>query len=202
VEMIEHEHTGPPGRAAVFGGPQPTLTAKAGPDAIRLRPPAARDLAGITFACQDPESARWTTVPDPYTEADSAWYVHEHTPAVWARGAGAVFVIADPQDAYAGAIDLRISPTDPAVADVGYLISPHARGRGYAPAALRALADWGFDAVGLARVEWKAYVGHDASRRVAEKAGFTIEGTLRAALAHRGERRDCWLGARLPGDAR
>jgi RimJ/RimL family protein N-acetyltransferase len=171
-----------------------------GPDGVRLRPPDARDLPGLTAACQDPEAVRWTTVPDPYTEADSAWFVGEHTPAVWARGTGAVFVIADSDDAYTGTIDLRISPVDPAVADVGFLVSPHARGRGLAGAALRTLAVWGFEALGLVRVEWKAHLGNTASRRVAEKAGFTIEGIARAAIAHRGERRDCWTAALLPGD--
>jgi RimJ/RimL family protein N-acetyltransferase len=184
-------------RGLLFGAAQPTLPAG---DGIRLRPPAEEDLAGITAACRDPESVRWTTVPDPYTADDSAWFVRTHARAVWAGGTGAVFVIADPDDAYVGTIDLRISPADPAVADVGYLVAPHARGHGYAPAALRALAVWGFDALGLERVEWKAHVGNTASRRVAEKAGFLLEGVGRAVIGHRGERRDCWIAALLPAD--
>jgi RimJ/RimL family protein N-acetyltransferase len=89
---------------------------------------------------------------------------------------------------------------DPAVADIGFLVAPRARGRGYAPAAVRALCEWGFAALGLARIEWRAYVGNDASLRVAQKAGFTLEGTVRAGLPHRSERRDCWLGALLADD--
>jgi RimJ/RimL family protein N-acetyltransferase len=97
-------------------------------------------------------------------------------------------------------MELRITG-DPAVADVGFLVAPRARGRGYAPAALRALCDWGFQALGLERIEWRAYVGNDASHRVAQKAGFRVEGTVRAGIPHRGERRDCWLGAILASDA-
>ena len=42
-----------------------------------------------------------------------------------------------------------------------------------------AVCRWGFGALGLARVDWFAEVGNAGSRRVAEKAGFTIEGVLR-----------------------
>ena len=37
-------------------------------------------------------------------------------------------------------------------------------------------------------------MGNVASRRVAEKAGFTVEGTQHAGLVHRGERKDVWVG--------
>ncbi|WP_345390422.1 GNAT family protein [Nonomuraea salmonea] len=33
------------------------------------------------------------------------------------------------------------------------------------------------------------------SRRVAEKAGFVVEGTLRKRLFHRGRRVDAWVGS-------
>ena len=59
---------------------------------------------------------------------------------------------------------------------------------------------WAFQTLDLARIEWRAYVGNDASRRTAEKVGFRIEGVCRSALIHRGERRDAWLGAILPGE--
>ncbi|WP_350281758.1 GNAT family protein [Kribbella sp. HUAS MG21] len=38
-------------------------------------------------------------------------------------------------------------------------------------------------------------VGNVASRRVAEKAGFLIEGQLRMRLVHRGMRVDAWVGS-------
>lgn len=184
-------------RALLFGGPQPTLPGAGG---VRLRPPQERDLAGIAASCRDPEALRFTTVPDPYTEADAAFFALRHAPAVWARGTGAVFVIAGPDDAHAGTMDVRLSAADDAVADVGFLMAPQARCRGYATAALRALTAWAVPALALDRFEWKAHVDNAASRRVAEKAGFTIEGVQRAGIAHRGERRDCLVGAALPAD--
>jgi RimJ/RimL family protein N-acetyltransferase len=92
-----------------------------------------------------------------------------------------------------------VSRADPLIGDVGFLVAPWARGRGYAPAALVALCEWGFKALGLARIEWRARVGNEASWRAAEKAGFAYEGTARAALNFRGQRVDAWVGALVPG---
>lgn len=76
------------------------------------------------------------------------------------------------------------------------------RGDGAIFAAVRTLCGWGFDELGLHRVTWRAHVGNDPSRRVAEKAGFAFEGVQRGGCAHRGERRDAWVSARLATDSR
>ncbi|MEH0980835.1 GNAT family N-acetyltransferase [Micromonospora sp. CPCC 205556] len=186
-------------RAAVFGRPQPVLFATAGETELRLRPMEERDLDAVVATCRDTETVRWTTVPHPYQPADAEWYL-DHCRAAWARGTSACFVLADVDDSYAGSIDLRLSPADPLLADVGFMTAPHARGRGYLPAALAALTAWGVTTLGLARIEWRANVGNTASRRVAEKAGFTFEGTARNALQHRGDRTDAWVGALLAED--
>lgn len=193
-------------RAAVFCRPQPVLYATRGagetpgaavPQEIRLRRPEERDVDGVVTACRDPETVRWTIVPDPYHRSDAVYFVHDYAVTAWARGTGVAFAIADPTDAYAGSIDLRLSPTDPVLADVGFMAAPHVRGRGYVPAALAAVCAWGFTTLGLARIEWRAEVGNTASRRAAEKAGFVFEGTARGSLPHRGKRVDAWVGALL-----
>ncbi|RIV34640.1 N-acetyltransferase [Micromonospora radicis] len=186
-------------RAAVFGRPQPTLFASAGAHELRLRPMEEGDLDAVVIACQDPDTQRWTTLPQEYDRPAAESFL-SHCRDTWAGGTAACFVIADRQDRYAGSIDLRLSATDPLLADVGFLTAPHARGRGYQPAALLALCAWGFAALGLARIEWRANVGNVASRRVAEKAGFTVEGVARNALNHRGTRVDAWVGALLAED--
>lgn len=198
--------TGPAGpgtlaarRAAVFGRPQPVLFATHGAGELRLRPMEERDLDAVVRNCRDPESIRWTTVPDPYERVDAQGY-QAHNRDAWARGDAAGFVIADVDDRYVGSLDLRLSPIDPLLADVGFMTAPEARGRGYLPAALVALGAWGFGTLGLARIEWRANVGNNASRRAAEKAGFVVEGTARGGVQHRGERVDVWVGALLPGD--
>jgi RimJ/RimL family protein N-acetyltransferase len=180
----------------IFSGSPPTLDA--GP--VRLRPLAEPDRAAITAAYQDPEIIRWYGVPVPYTDENARRLIHRVAPGEFARGVETILAIAGPDDAWAGTIDLRVAGSDPAVGEVGFLVAPHARGRGYAPAALRAITGWGFDALGLARVQWRAEVGNDASRRAAVKAGFTMEGLLRQSLQEDGRRYDCWVGSMLKSD--
>ncbi|ROT32606.1 N-acetyltransferase [Micromonospora sp. HM5-17] len=188
-------------RASVFGAPQPVLFARsAAGTELRLRPLDEGDLDPIVRTCRDPETLRWTSVPDPYQRSDAEYFVREHAPAVWRRGGGAAFAIVDDADAYAGVVELRVSPTDPLVADLGFVVAPWARGRGYCPAAVVAVCTWGFTALGLARIEWRAHVGNTRSRRAVEKAGFRLEGTARHALDLRGTRTDAWVAALLPDD--
>jgi RimJ/RimL family protein N-acetyltransferase len=66
--------------------------------------------------------------------------------------------------------------------------------------AARAVARWAFTRLAVDRLEWRAEVGNTASRAVAERVGFTVEGVLRCALDNQGVRRDCWVGSLLPSD--
>lgn len=183
-----------------YDNPQPVLQAVTDRGAaLTLRPARLDDAPGILAACTDPESRRWTTVPLDYDHETAVGWVTGYAPGWWERRQGAAFVLADADDAYVGQLDLRVTG-DPQVADVGFLTAPHARGHGYMSAALRAVAEWGIRELGLARVEWKAHVGNDGSRRVAERAGFTYEGILRGGCAHRGERRDVWIAALVRED--
>ncbi|BCB85023.1 GNAT family N-acetyltransferase [Phytohabitans suffuscus] len=181
-------------RARVFGAPQPVLRAEGG---LRLRPHEAHDVDAMIATCRDPESARWIPLPRPYERAHAEEFVRS-TPAKWARGDGMRCAVTDPDGAWSASIELTVSAADPLVAEVGFLAAPWARGRGYTTAAVTALCEWGFRSLGLARIVWRAHVGNDASRRVAEKAGFTIEGMQRAGLAYHGERRDAWVGGLIP----
>ncbi|PRY27948.1 GNAT family N-acetyltransferase [Pseudosporangium ferrugineum] len=182
--------------ARVFGAEHPAIPA----GTLTLRKPAERDVPAIVACRNDPAVVRWFGVRLPYTEADALRHVRVNVPRRWSGGEEAVFAVVDADDAYKGLVDLRLSGTDPAAGEVGFLIAPEVRGRGYAVAAVRALCDWAFGTLGLARIGWRAEVGNDASRRVARKAGFTMEGLLRQALVIDGERRDCWTASVLRGE--
>jgi RimJ/RimL family protein N-acetyltransferase len=187
--------------ASPYDSPQPVLTAITDRgDKITLRLPEERDAEALVIACSDPESTRWTTLAPGYDLTRAHGFITEYAPGWWQRRQGGCWVIADPQGAYAAQIDLRVDSKDPQVADVGFLTAPHARGRGYMTAALRTVARFGIQELGLLRVEWKAHVGNEGSRRVAEKAGFRFEGVLRAGCAARGERFDAWLASLIPAD--
>jgi RimJ/RimL family protein N-acetyltransferase len=188
-------------RATVLSATAPVLDLPGGVG--RLRAPAERDLDAITAGCQDPQTARWTTVPRPYTRAHAEGFVRTRVADGWALGSTLTFAITDAADAWVGTIDLRLHTPESTEAEVGYLVAPGARGRGLASAALRTLANWGFDTFGLHRVRWRAEVGNDASRRVAQKAGFQVEGVERGGIAARdGGYRDAWVGGLLASDPR
>ena len=53
--------------------------------------------------------------------------------------------------------------------------------------------------MGLRELLWHAVVGNVDSLRAAAAAGFTMEGTLHAALGHRDQIVDAWSGSLQPG---
>ena len=65
-------------------------------------------------------------------------------------------------------------------AEIGYCMSRNYWGQGIMPEALKAVADYLFDEVGLNRVAACHDVNNAKSGRVMEKAGMRLEGTLRA----------------------
>jgi RimJ/RimL family protein N-acetyltransferase len=87
------------------------------------------------------------------------------------------------------------------VAEIGYWLRAEARGRGVTTAAVRLIVEWAL-AAGAARVQLRAAVGNDASRRVAEKAGFRLDGILRSAYLNPrlGRRVDWAMYSLLPGE--
>lgn len=171
---------------------------------VLLRPPSLADVAAVTAACQDLAIARWTTVPAPYTASDAVFFVEQVSDAGWARGTDATFVVTDPLDGtLLGACALKGIDRAQGRGEIGYWITAAARGRGVATAAVRLVCAWAFDGVvgpGLARVDWRAFVGNEGSRRVAERCGFTVDGLLRSSFCHRGARQDEWIGGLLAGE--
>lgn len=170
-------------------------------DRLLLRLPAEHDVEAITGACQDPELQRWVPVPVPYERSHAVDFVTSR-PERWAAEDGEMtFAVTDRADgSLLGMVGLHAHDTT--MREIGFWTAPQARGRGVMTAAARLACRWGFEDLGLTRIEWWACVGNDASRRVAEKLGFTMEGTCRSRLLHRGERIDGWVGGLLRGELR
>ena len=113
-------------------------------------------------------------------------------------------MVTDPVDgALLGACGIKDIDRTHGRGEIGYWITASARGRGVATSAVRLVCAWAFDGAagpGLARVGWRAFVGNEGSRAVAERCGLTMEGTLRSVMVHRGTRHDMWIGAVLAGE--
>ena len=80
-----------------------------------------------------------------------------------------------------GSISLFYADWEVRSAEIGYGVRDDERGKGYASEALAAVARWALSEGGIQRAWLTASTGNVASVRVAEKAGFRREGTLRRA---------------------
>ena len=86
-------------------------------------------------------------------------------------------------------------------AEIGYVINPAYRGRGIADEAVLAVMKFGFEKLGLNRIEAKYIMGNEASRRVMEKVGMTFEGVRRGERLIKGEYRDIGVCSILRSEA-
>lgn len=167
--------------------PDPPLSG----DGILLRLPNDDDAPWVADACNDPTTRRFVVnLPSPYTETEARSFL-ANAAARWAAGTDALFVIeaqggAEPL----GIVELHVGPRDAGIASVGYWLRPEARGRGVATGAVKLVARWAFGELGVARLELTTAPDNVASQGVAERAGFTREGVLRAAMATKDGRRD------------
>jgi RimJ/RimL family protein N-acetyltransferase len=167
---------------------------------VLLRQARPEDADAVTQACQDPETQQWIPVPVPYETAHAEQWISQRA-AAWADDQELNWIVADNEDGRVlGTVALH--PLDETMWEIGFWTAPWARRQGVTTAACRLACRWGFDELNLQRVEWWAGVGNWGSRRVAERLGFTIEGTCRARLPHRGERKDAWVGGLLRGELR
>ena len=82
---------------------------------------------------------------------------------------------------------------------IGYWCRTSFSGQGYTTEAVRGIAAFAFDALGAKRVEIRCDPSNRPSARVAERAGFVLEGELRNdALGTDGTLRNTLVFSALP----
>ena len=166
-----------------------------------LRPPVEEDAPQAFELLNDPDVRRWNPGRDcPDVTTAEAWC---RDGADWSDGYHATWHAVDRSTlTMVGNVSLFAIDTDDRVAKIGYRVLPSARGRGVARQMVDAVTRWAFDSRGLMRVQLEHSVLNTASCRVAEAAGFVLEGIARSAYAVPGseDREDCHVHARLPGD--
>jgi len=172
--------------------PPPQLTPAVN---LLLRLPRRGDAGDIVAHARDADTVRWTTIPSPYRLSDAHTYI-ESVADGWTTDVAALAI--EHRGRFAGSVDLRLQALGRA--SVGYALAPWARGKGLMTRSLRALLAWGFTLPGLEIVNWQAYEGNWASRRVAQRCGFRMDGTVRRGGEQRGHRRDTWTGSLRRGE--
>jgi ribosomal-protein-alanine N-acetyltransferase len=141
--------------------------------------------------------------PHPYRLKDAQRFMK----SVTEQEPRTVFAIATQSEAI-GIVGLTIGQdVHRFTAELGYWLGEPFWGRGIMTDAIRAVVEHGFSELGLARIYAEPYAGNLGSARVLEKAGFTLEGRLRANVFKNGRVRDqfvyavvcsCWGGPPLP----
>jgi ribosomal-protein-alanine N-acetyltransferase len=144
---------------------------------IRLRAFRASDVDRIVEACSDARTTHWlVSMPRPYQPHNAFAYL-ESLRELAARGIGVTWCMADPEDDRClGSISLDGLNGYARRGEIGYWAHPEARGRGVVTEAVRLVTQYARD-TGLAiSLIIRCARGNTASRRVAERAGYTQVG--------------------------
>jgi ribosomal-protein-serine acetyltransferase len=110
----------------------------------------------------------------------------------WREGTGFHFAILLDGE-LAGALGLEVRAPINRIGEIGYWIRSDLAGRGLVTEAAEAVVAFGFEVLGLYRLELRAGVMNGASQRVAQKLGFHLEGTLRKGCPGGPEPYDCHM---------
>ncbi|MGP9018651.1 GNAT family N-acetyltransferase [Streptomyces sp. BR1] len=169
------------------------------PSGLELRPWRVSDADALVAAAQEPDIRQWNRLF--VTSQAEARKRIERMHERWQNEQSAIWAIAQPDGGQAvgligwGDIDLQGGS-----AEILYWLLPAGRGRGAMAEATQRVSRWAFDDLGLHRLRLCHAAANSASCRVAEKAGFTVEGTMRSALLHEDGWHDEHLHALVHGD--
>lgn len=143
---------------------------------LRLRPPGDGDAHRIAEICADPEIARWTHVPSPYTLEDAhSWIALAAIERE--RGTGLHLLaerIADGR--IAGSAALRVHRHPRRRGEIGYWVAPDARRAGVGTRAVTLLTRFALEDLGLLYMEIVISPDNTASLALARRAGFCEDG--------------------------
>jgi RimJ/RimL family protein N-acetyltransferase len=167
---------------------------------VRLEPLTAAHLEEVAALLEDPGVLRYTRVPEPMPgDFAATWLAHYEEGR--REGTRELFAVVGENDgAFLGVGAVPEIDHEAATLELGYVVAPAARGCGVATAALRLLTEWAFDEGGAERIELLISVDNDASKVVAERAGYVREGVMRSVHFKQGRRQDTELWSRLKTD--
>jgi RimJ/RimL family protein N-acetyltransferase len=168
-------------------------------DTITLEPLSQRHVPVFQELVLEDDIRRFTMVPTRPDRHFAANWVARYERG-WAEGSRAGFAILDGDGTIAGFAGIFGLDEPGAEGEIGYLVAAEARGRGIAGRSVALLTRWGFDELGLERIELRIDSENAASARVAERAGYHLDGVLRSKHFKEGLRTDLGIWSRLRSD--
>ena len=173
----------------------PTTPVGYGP--VVLREFSAADLLMVREMSTDPYVPLIGTLPPNATSREAQAYIDRQRGRL-PEGKGFSFAIADAATGRRlGGIGLWLAGLEQGRATAGYSVTPSARGRGVAAAALTALTAFAWTIPDLHRIELYIEPWNAGSVKTAERAGFEREGLLRSHQEIGGRRRDMLVYATI-----
>lgn len=170
---------------------------------IFLRPPVKEDLDNIYDAIQvsKDELMPWMDWCRPDISIDIPLEWLENQPRDWEQEINYQFLIIDNQSQhFLGGCGINHINQFYLLANVGYWVRSDRHGEGIATEATKLIALFGFQQLGLRRIEIVTGVENWASRRVAEKTGAVFEGILRKRLKLGGKNVDAAMHSLIHED--
>lgn len=157
-----------------FASGLPTLQGRR----VRLRPVAEADDPDLLAVFGDRSHLRfWSHAP--LADLTAA---REYREGIWAGTAGRSFfqwAVTEADDRLVGTTTLGSWDRDNRHAEIGFIVRPEVQGRGVATDAVRTVLRFGFDEMGLHRVEADVDPENAGSIRLLERLGFQQEGLFR-----------------------
>jgi RimJ/RimL family protein N-acetyltransferase len=168
-------------------------------DTIVLEPLAQRHGPVLEEFVHEADIVRFTMVPTRPDRHFVANWIARYERG-WAEGSRAGFAIVDAAGDVVGFAAIFGLDEPGEEGEIGYFVGPEARGRGIAGRAVALLTRWGFDGLGLERIELRIDAENAASARVAERAGYQLDGVLRSKHFKEGLRTNLGVWSRLRSD--
>jgi RimJ/RimL family protein N-acetyltransferase len=166
---------------------------------LRLVPLSRAYLPLLERAIADPDIVRNTRIPEPPPPGFAEYWLGRYEEGR-AEGVREGFAVEDEDGRPLG---LAVAPRierDARTAELGYVVLAEERGRGIATEALSLLTEWAFAELDAVRLELMISVENEASKRVAERCGYVLEGVLRSVYVKPGRWEDTEVWSRLATD--
>ncbi|HWI23504.1 MAG TPA: GNAT family N-acetyltransferase [Lysobacter sp.] len=150
---------------------------------VHLRQPRIDDADALFELFSQPQVTRYWSRPPMQALAEAEGLLAEMDEAFAARRMLHWLVTTRSDDAAIGTCTLFHFDPRNRCADIGYALLPECWGRGLASEAVALVLAWGFDNLGLQRIEADVDPRNARSRQLLERLGFHSEGVMRGRLA-------------------
>lgn len=183
--------------AAPFDAPQPVIDTRR----LRLRPYTLADVDELLPLLNHPSIAAATPLPYPYPRSRAAPWIRSNGKG-WREGTGTAWAITIKRSGrIVGTMGIKLQLPHRR-GEIGYWMGVRDRGKGYTSEAAIAVVRFGFEALGLNRIEAHHLGFNRASGAVLRKAGMRREGRKREYLLRGGVPHDIIEYAILRADRR